>query len=100
MKGYIFFGLTIFLIILYTLLAYFLELLTPNQIIEMNIGTIMFIFILGFLLAYYLKLPDISERAFIPAFFFINGYFWTKLFANLLNQTKGKYQGHKIFLTT
>ena len=99
MKGYIFFGLTLLALVFYSLLGYYIELLTPNQIVEMNIATIYFIFILGFLLAYFLQISNIADIAFIPAFFFVNGYFWTKLLSNLFNQTKGKFQGHKIILT-
>ncbi len=86
MIDYILLGATIVLIIFYSLLSSYLNFLTAHQMMEMTFGVILFILILGFLRSYLLDLN--TSFIFIPAFFFINWYFWTKFMANNINRDK------------
>lgn len=86
MIGYIALPITIILAVIYSLLGYYVGLLTIFQLYEMIFGTIFFCIVFGFGVSYLMNFQDIMNNAFIISLAFINWYFITKTITNSMTR--------------
>ncbi len=86
MIGYILGIGIIVLLLIITLISNYSFILTKRQVKELWISTILMVILLGYIRAEILQLEPIDVYLFVPAFFYMLWYFFTKLSANSINR--------------